>query len=721
MKRKRNRRDFIRMATLSGAGPGLGGSITSVYPDQPVNVPAPTFFQHPVAPALHVPGPLPFVPRRAASWWCTLEDILWPEKKVTDRIKRRAENFAKAKIDTAINFGFHIRFDFSNYFGQLHGYYANVCEELHKYDIKFMEHYSCNHVERPRSDAQLRALQKGQRHHVLLFHDPVAAPFAQYEEHYFNDLCEVDIRNGNRGYAGDYQLEVFCHNNPAFLDMHQKYLARLMKDVPFDGIEVDDMCDYAGLTTCGCLHCRTRFKKEYGHEIPPFGSRDFWGDTTIDKSQWGNYENPAFRDWLRMKSDVVIDHLKMIKSTVGDKPLMTCCSNAGPIVLNTIALNLEKMAPYLDFFMMENVGITTDTVDWIRMDAEALYQKDVAAKKNNATTIAISYTIYEKGGYLGWCLSRFWGVANWSSTLIGRLEEDPPDAMEVEDIISPYNNWVIANSNLNDSEGRDLVEVRLVTSSYCRDNGWHGTDGLEQWDRVKAWSAHLIRHNMGYRLLRSDELSDSKALSDVHTPLILDGVACASDSQFSAIQSFLHKGGTAWLALPFGTHDEKGYKRSVPLSDALSRMHQKNLVIINTATTSDPLKDLMAGGKCKPTLTQLSGNTLWAARVRFYKEGPAIHFLQTGLVAIPHPTIKDSSGVPVLKDFYSVGKDDQLAYAFDAGRINFDQLSLRSPELGNEKRMVVVEHGKNGSSTIKIDLKAVQTYAVAQKNITKNI
>ena len=716
--KRNNRREFIRMAALSGAGLGLGSRIPSLSARGHGAVIASSASDRFLSLSSGASDSPAFIPRRAASWWTTLEDILWPEKKVVDRIKRRAEHFAKAKIDTAINFGFHVRFDFSNYFGQLHSYYANVCEELHKYDIKFMEHYSCNHIERPRGEEGLRQLQKTQRHHVLLFHDPAAAQYAQYEGHYFNDLCEVDIRDGSRGYADYYALEVFCHNNPGFLDMHKKYLQRLMKEVPFDGIEIDDMCDYAGFTTCGCKYCRERLRRDYGHEIPPFGDNYFWGDTTLkDKSLWGNYENPAFRDWLRMKSDSVADHLKMIKSTIGGMPLMTCCSNAGPMVLNSIALNLEKMAPYLDFFMLENVGINIKAVDWMIMDAEALYQKDVAEKKGNAPAITISYMICEKGGYLGWCLGRFWGVANWSSTLYGRLEEDPEDAPEVEDVMNPYNNWDIRNSDLNDAGGRDLVEVRLVTSHYCRENGWRGADGSEQWDRVKAWSSLLVKNNIGYRLLRSGELSDSKALGDEHTPLILDGVACVSDNQFSALQLFLSKGGTVWLAGPFGTHDEKGFRRKIPLSDELSRSHYRNLVMVNTATASDPLKDLIAGGRFKPILRQLSGNPLWAARIRFYKEGPAIHFLNRGLVAVPHPTIKENSGLPVLKDFHSEGGDNKLEYVFDAGRIPFSQLSVRSPELGESRRLVVVRNGRDGQSILQVNLEGVETYAVAQQSI----
>jgi len=164
-----------------------------------------------------------FTPVRAASWWCCIEDLQWSQKSIKDKIKRRAEAFAKAGIDTAINFGFHIRFDFSNYFGQLHGFYAEICEELHKYNIKFMDHYSCNHVERPRGENEFKNLHKGQRHHTLLFHDPIAAEFAQYEGHFFKDICEVDLRDGSRGYTDRYQMEVFCHNNPGLLSSNKKY------------------------------------------------------------------------------------------------------------------------------------------------------------------------------------------------------------------------------------------------------------------------------------------------------------------------------------------------------------------------------------------------------------------------------------------------------------------------------------------------------------------
>jgi hypothetical protein len=364
--------------------------------------------------------------------------------------------------------------------------------------------------------------------------------------------------------------------------------------------------------------------------------------------------------------------------------------------------------------MLENCGINVNSVDWVRMDAEAMHQKDIAQKRGNAPAMALSYTIYEKGGYLGWSLSRFWGVANWSSTLNQRLEEDPEDAMEIETIVGPLNNWEIKNSNLNYRDGIDLVEVRLVNSRYCRENGWRSEDELEQWDRVTAWTNDLVKNNIGYRFVRCEELADQGALCNEKTPLILDGIGCLSDKQFNAIKTYLSKGGTAWVALPFGTHDEKGVKRSIPLSVSLLKSGFKNLILIDSSTISHPLENLILKGKFHPVLTQISGDKRWAARIRFYGDEPVIHFMNTALVAVPHPDIKDIGGIQILKDIESSIENNNLVYRININKITAAQLSVISPELGEEKRNVNIRYLKKGFPEININLDGVKVYATVQ-------
>jgi hypothetical protein len=329
--------------------------------------------------------------------------------------------------------------------------------------------------------------------------------------------------------------------------------------------------------------------------------------------------------------------------------------------------------------------------------------------------MALSYTIYEKGGYLGWGLSRFWGVGNWASTHNQRLEEDPADARETEAIVGPYNNWEVDHSNWNYMNGKDLAEVRLVSSSYCRDNGWRGADGKEQWEKVKAWSSKLVKNNVGYRFVRSAELSDPKVLCKENTPLILDSLGCVSNDQFKAIKTYLSKGGTAWLSLPFGTHDEKGNKKNVPLSAELTGAKYKNLVLVESALTSDSLESLIQKGKFQPVLKQVSGDKGWVARIRIHEGKPVIHFMNTALIAIPHPKIKDVPGIPILNDIDSSVKNNKLSYEINTKAVPLPQLVVMSPEIGTEKRAVEIKATRKGTSIVDVNLEGMKVYAIAQQ------
>lgn len=706
MRKNISRRDFIKKTATFTAGIGLSNKLYSSTINEH------SFNKEKII-SINKKPDIPFVPRKVASWWTSIDDLLWSEKKIKDKVKKRAEAFANANIDTAINYGFHARFDFSNYFGQMNEYFAFVKEELHKYNIKYIDHYSCNHVERPKNKEDFDKLHRTQRHHVLLFHDPIAAKYAQYEGHLFQEICEVDIITGSRGYAEQYQFEAFCHNNPAFLDMHKKYLLRLINEVDFDAYEIDDMCDYVGLRACGCKYCRERFKREYGHDIPSIDDKSFWGDMSKSMLEWGNYENPAFRDWIKMKDDIIADHVQMIKNTIGNKPLFTCCSSTGPITLNSISLNLERIANKVDFFMLENVGINIHSVNWMDKDAEAMMQKDIAEKRGKSPAIALSYSIYEDGGYLGWSLARFWGVANWASTFQHRvLDEDPIDAIETEDMVRPFNNWETKYSDLNHYHSEDYPEVRLVYNYYCRINGWRDQQGKEHWDRVKSWSKYLINNNIGYRIVRYEELSNLSLLNEEKTPLIIDGCACISDQQFIAINGYLSNGGIVCIAPPFGLYDEKGNMREIPLWNKLLQKKYNNLFIIPSSLESNPLNNLIENGALFPLVNQISGDKGWAIRLRKYGDKTVIHFLNTKLRAIPKCDVKDISNIPVIKNIKSNIIDNNVTFVVRK-KIFPPTLKLFSPELGGGFREIKIEN-KNNEVILDVDLNGISIYAIAQ-------
>src|SRR5206468_1950910 len=124
MNPRSNRRKFLQLAAMTGVGITFNNTFTKVFAGVGGGAQA-TLQRRAVGaglPGSGIAAGRMFVPNRAASWWTEVSDLLWPQKHVVDKIRRRADGFAKAGIDTAINFGFHCRFDFANYFGQLHGF-----------------------------------------------------------------------------------------------------------------------------------------------------------------------------------------------------------------------------------------------------------------------------------------------------------------------------------------------------------------------------------------------------------------------------------------------------------------------------------------------------------------------------------------------------------------------------------------------------------------------
>jgi hypothetical protein len=187
-----------------------------------------------------------------------------------------------------------------------------------------------------------------------------------------------------------------------------------------------------------------------------------------------------------------------------------------------------------------------------------------------------------------------------------------------------------------------------------------------------------------------------------------------SDQQMNAIKTYLQKGGTAWLALPFGTHDEKGFLRKQPLSAELIKRKYKNLQVADSVLTATPLQQMIDAKKFKPIIKQVKGDAGWAVRIRLYNDQPVIHFINTKLNAVPHPTIKDISGIPVATTIGSAIKDNELLYEIDIAKVNFSSLSLISPELDGQKREAVLSKTSASSAMLKVNFNGINIYAVAQ-------
>jgi hypothetical protein len=627
---------------------------------------------------------------------------------------------AAARIDVAIQFGFHYRFDFAWCFGALHGYWVDVATVLHERGIQFFDHFSCNDIARPRTPEDAKGFATHERHNVSLYPDAVAAPEAGYAGYRFNALRETLIASGEPTYTPRYLCELFCHNNPNFREMHKSYLKRLFAEVPLDGLMQDDMAWYGYFASCGCRYCREKFRRQFDRELPPLSDREFWGDTSGQPAEWGNYNNPAFRDWVRLRYQSNADHLKMVRETIGpDKILMTCCSNSGPLILNSEGLSAEEWVDVVDLIMIENVGLSPRSVDWLGIEPEAMLHKGIAASKSQAgaPTVALSYFIYPDGAYLGWAIARFWGVGNWACTLRQDLSVDPPDAQEEEEaeLILPYNQWEIAHPL--DAPGHDVMDLQLAFIRASRDNGWRDAKGRDSWERVRRWSEYLAGNSLGYELVTTRELEAASPKLSTSLPLVLDGCAHVSDRVCQVLRDFVTRGGRLWVAPPLGDHNELAQPRVKSLLEILSqdKTLQERVLVIDPELGPAVLPDLIRKGQFAPRVRQISGPDGWSGRLRLHGQRLCLHLLNARLQGEPHPSVVDAFGEGILYRINAEPAREPLVLEVDcAGLPSLDQARLESPELRSTRPISCKSSGER-SLQLTLNLEGIRLYAMVVK------
>lgn len=656
-------------------------------------------------------------PRRLSSWWSTIEDLQWPRKSIRDRILRKADLLAEAHVDTAVQFGFHFRFDFAWCFGAIHGYLAAVAEALHERGIRFVDHYSCNLIARPRGESERLQYHDHQPHHVALYPDAFAAETAAYAGHRFNDLREVDVMTGEPAYCR-YNAEAFCLNNPEFVEVHKAYVERLLREVPIDGLMVDDMVLYNFFRCCGCRHCRDMFRSATGRDLPPMSDRVFWGDTSGRAWEWGNYENPLFRQWVQLRYGYVRRHLEHVREWIGpERILMTCCSASGERILNSQGLSNENFAHALDWVLLENVGIGADTARWMERAVKANLEWSIARSrpKTPAPAVILSYTIYEDGAYLGWGLARFMGVANWYSSFVTGLQEPPPDLKADPDrFILPYNQWEHRHDD-GAGCGEPVIDLRIAFLRATKENGWQDEHGRDHWARVKRWGLACLESNVGFRFLLTGEIEDPEALRAGGTPVVLDGCACLSDAAYDALCRFAQSGGEIWWVPPFGTHHATGERRTADLAQGLRNLAATGAkaVEVAEAEVETAVARFLTRGNLKPSVRVEGAEGAWKARLFRRDSSWALHLLNARVEGIPHPTVVARWGRHnVMKAISSRAPNEPVSIELSGDGIRqTTHLRVESPEWEGP-RAVNAEWIGGKTLRFSVDLRDTRLYAM---------
>ncbi len=170
---------------------------------------------------------------------------------------------------------------------------------LHARGIRFLDHYSCNVVARPRSREELELYHAGQRHHVAIHPDAFSAPSAGYDGFRFDDLREIDVGTGEPGILDLLPGGALLPQQPRLprdapalppapargstaRRRHGRRHVRL-RVVPGAAAASTAGAGSARSTAASCRRSTTPASGGTPRGTPPGGA---------------NYGNPAFRDWV---------------------------------------------------------------------------------------------------------------------------------------------------------------------------------------------------------------------------------------------------------------------------------------------------------------------------------------------------------------------------------------------------------------------------------------
>jgi hypothetical protein len=478
---------------------------------------------------------------RAVSWWLTWEDLTWPNPELMDKIRRRADNCAAGGVNCCVIFGTHFRWDFMPIWDRVHDELRFIADELHQRKILLFDHHSSVLTHRPRNREEALRIWDRNRHHVPFY--PSAAESAQRE--YNGTKMEswrmLDVETGAPTYLPTYNAEQYCMNNPDFRAAYAKYLEKLKADTAIDGLMSDDNIFYADWRACSCEHCRARFKKDFGRNLPP----------TSDANFWGNRRSEAFKDWIAMRFQSSGDFLIGVKKVFPEGfPLLTCCSSSESYFLPAFGMSYQDFIANCNHVLLEMVGSTPEIAGtWDNRIPSQLLHLGIA-RDHAAPCFGLGYGFFPDTAFFVWAVNKFLGSDSWLSTLKGRLGITTAEIATLPDdseIVGDGYRWEKANPHL--FTGAVDTDMAIYFSRSTRD--YFGQIAGDYSSDYAASCLDLMRAGL-----------TCEVVTEIPAPgkwrcLVLSSAVCLSAQEKIALEKFLNAGGTIIATGPTGHYDQR--------------------------------------------------------------------------------------------------------------------------------------------------------------------
>ncbi len=480
---------------------------------------------------------------RTISHWFCWEELDFPNPGVEERIRKKVAAAAAAKVELAVVFGYHFRWDYIYNFDLVHKLIAFTVNEYHKYGIKVIDHHSAVLTYRPRNWQDRRENFDKNHHHVPMTPDPAIIGDLYYAGKNLNSFRQLRVDDGSPLYLPSYHSECYCTNNPDFRYAYRAYVQRLFAETGIDGLMCDDVGHYGRWGSCGCEHCRAKYRLATGKTLPP--STDF--------SFWGNYDNPDFRCWVEQHQRDGRDFLEMVRDSIPeDAILTTCCSSSTGRQNDCAGLDMSIWETALNTVMLEMCGNISGGKNSIETRIPEMQLNGGIAERKNMACLGLGYAFFPDEGFRTWSLNKFFNSDSWISTHKTRCGLTFAEQCELPDepeIVHEAYNFDARYPELEELD--DTAQVAVYFSGASRN--FNGSFADDYANGFAATVRALYRNNIVSNVIARMPEDASK-----FKVLLLTDCDCLSVAERAAVDKYLASGGKVIATGLCGGRDEGG-------------------------------------------------------------------------------------------------------------------------------------------------------------------
>jgi hypothetical protein len=413
-------------------------------------------------------------------------------------------------------------------------------------------------------DALKKAADACHREGIRIIHHTTATLVGRDIDGYSDTQREwlsMDARTGKYAYLNKWGgWYLWCLNNPGFRTEYFRLSQKIMAEAGLDGFMTDEVNFRAGWHNCSCPHCREKFRSQTGHVLPDADTASFWG----------NFENPAFRAWLRFRLESVGDfyqdlHRALCKAH--PHPVLLGCKNDEPAPQHSQYYgenNDERMRGTNLLFVEAGTGDDSTNLFGRRRLAFNLTAYQGLSNHYGTPTLAILYHNRNEF-FFTWALQVAHGMRVWATAGItddsvlspkNQLLNFPGDLALYSELFA----WEKGHESELAGAIRPFANIGLLLSSATRDLADHGGGWNYYVREIVGWGEALTDAQIQYAVMVEQDLTPAGLRP--YALVILPNASHLSEAACRAIVEYVSGGGALIFTNETGWYDETGSRRN---------------------------------------------------------------------------------------------------------------------------------------------------------------